>query len=191
MGREFELKYRATREQLAAIQAEFGDFTPIQMETTYYDAPSEIFSRLHWTFRRRMENGVSVCTLKADLPDGARGEWETECADILEAVPALIALGAPGELADMVRGGVSPSCGARFTRLAAKVPAGTGIVEIALDQGVLMGGGQELPFAEAEVELKEGRDEDAIAFGTALAQRFGLTPEKKSKIRRALALAGK
>ncbi len=191
MGREFELKYRATEEQLKNIEAIYGGFREIRMETTYYDAPDGIFSRLHWTLRRRMENGVSVCTLKSNLSDGSRGEWEVEWGDILSAVPRLIATGAPKELEEYTRDGVSPTCGARFTRKAVTLPAGDGTVELALDQGQLLGGGQALPFAEVEVELKQGRDEDAVAFAQTLASRFGLTQEPKSKLRRALELAGR
>ena len=191
MGREFELKYRAAEEQLREIEGFYGGFREISMETTYYDAPSGIFARLHWTLRRRMENGVSVCTMKSDLADGSRGEWETECGDILAAVPRLIALGAPKELAQYTSQGVTPTCGARFTRKARILCAGESTVELALDRGVLLGDGKELPFAEAEVELKQGRDEDAAAFAQALAARFRLTPESKSKLRRALELAGK
>ena len=191
MGREFELKYRATEEQLKNIEAIYGGFREIRMETTYYDAPDGIFSRLHWTLRRRMENGVSVCTLKSNLSDGSRGEWEVEWGDILSAVPRLIAMGAPKELEEYTRDGVSPTCGARFTRKALTLAAGAGTVELALDKGVLLGGGQALPFAEVEVELKQGRDEDAVAFAQTLASRFGLTQEPKSKLRRALELAGR
>ena len=191
MGREFELKYRATEEQLKNIEAIFGGFREIRMETTYYDAPDGIFSRLHWTLRRRMENGVSVCTLKSNLSDGSRGEWEAEWDDILSAGPRLIAMGAPKELEEYTRDGVSPTCGARFTRKALTLAAGDGTVELALDHGPLLGGGPALPFAEVEVELKQGRDEDAVAFAQALAARFGLTQEPKSKLRRALELAGR
>ena len=191
MGREFELKYRADKAQLEEIAAVYGPFREIAMETTYYDAPSGVFSRLHWTLRRRLENGVSVCTLKSNLPDGSRGEWETECDRLLTAIPQLIALGAPEALLEYTRQGVVPTCGARFTRKAVTLPSGDGAVELALDRGVLLGGGKELPFAEAEVELKQGRDGDAVAFATELAARFGLIPEPKSKLRRALSLAEK
>ena len=191
MGREFELKYRADKAQLEEIAAVYGPFREIAMETTYYDAPSGVFSRLHWTLRRRMENGVSVCTLKSNLSDGSRGVWEVEWGDILSAVPRLIAMGAPKELEEYTRDGVSPTCGARFTRKALTLAAGAGTVELALDQGQLLGGGQALPFAEVEVELKQGRDEDAVAFAQTLASRFGLTQEPKSKLRRALELAGR
>ena len=191
MGREFELKYRAAREQLEKIREAFGGFHTIQMETTYYDTPEGILGQLRWTLRRRMENGVSVCTVKSHLSDGSRGEWETEGQDILEALPRLIALGAPQALEEYTRQGVVPTCGARFTRQAALLKAGEGQIELALDEGVLIGGGKELPFAEVEVELKQGADADAIAFARSLAARFRLTEEPKSKLRRALDLAGR
>ena len=61
-------------------------------------------------------------------------------------------------------------------------------MELALDQGVLLGGGKELPFAEAEVELKSGSDHTALSFAEALAKEFALKPQPKSKLARAMAL---
>jgi len=63
-----------------------------------------------------------------------------------------------------------------------------GIVELALDEGILMGGGKEIPLCEVEVELKSGDIRFCDLFAKTLAARFGLTPETKSKFRRALAL---
>ena len=189
MGREFELKYRATEEQLKNIEAIYGGFREIRMETTYYDAPDGIFSRLHWSLRRRMENGKSVCTLKTPLPDGSRGEWETECDKILNAIEPLCALGAPKQLALLTAGGVEPVCGAKFTRLAGRIDANGCTVELALDRGVLTGGRKILPFAEVEVELKDGAEAAAVAFAEALARELGLRPEPRSKVARARALA--
>lgn len=191
MGREFELKYRAVPEQQEAIAACYSDFAVIRMETTYYEAPSGVFGQRHWTLRRRMENEVSVCTLKTNLAEGGRGEWEVVCDDILAAVPLLISIGAPEELAALTADGVSPTCGARFIRRAVGIPVSGGKVELALDRGILLGGGQEEPLCEVEVELKEGPDEAAISFASVLAERFQLIPEPKSKLRRALALAGR
>lgn len=188
MGREFELKYRAADSQLDEIQSVYSGFREISMETTYYDTPNGMLRQLRWTLRRRLENGISVCTVKTNLSDGSRGEWELQCDDVLAAIPQLIALGAPEALSEYTRQGVVPTCGARFLRKAATLPSGGGLVELALDQGVLLGGGRELPFAEVEVELKQGRDEDAAAFAEALATRFQLVPEPKSKLKRALEL---
>ena len=191
MGREFELKFRADADKIAAIAARFGDFTAISMETTYYDTPKRELSPLHWTLRRRYENGKSVCTLKTPAPGGARGEWETECPDILSAIPELCKLGAPIQLVAYTIDGVEQVCGAKFTRLAKTLELKECTVELALDRGCLMGGGREEPLAEVEVELKEGSEEAAVAFAAALAEEFGLTPEQGSKYRRALALAQK
>lgn len=191
MGREFEIKMQADAAQLEAVQKAYGDFETIRMETTYYDTPSRALGALRWTLRRRLENGVWVCTMKTKLLDGGRGEWELKCDDIREAIPQLVAQGAPAELVSLTAEGLVPTCGARFTRLAKQVETGNSVVEIALDQGVLLGGRKELPFAEIEVELKSGSDAEAVAFAEALSAHFGLVPQTKSKFRRALELAQK
>ena len=189
MGREFELKFLTDNDTIAAIQKKYGEFTPISMETTYYDTFDLKLSMHRWTLRRRMENGVSVCTFKRPHENGGRGEWEVECPNIMEGVMALCKAGADWELMRCASGGLMEVCGARFTRLAKTLEIPGAKVELALDQGVLMGRGSELPFAEVEVELKEGADEAAVAFAGELAEEFGLVPEEKSKFVRAMALA--
>ena len=189
MGREFELKFRADAETIAAIEEKYGSFTPISMETTYYDTFDLKLAFHHWTLRRRMENGVSVCTFKRHHKDGGRGEWEVECSSIMEGIMKLCQNGADWELMRISSGGLVETCGARFTRLARQIEVPGGKVELALDQGVLLGKGKELPFWEVEVELKEGSDEVAAVFAQALAAEFPLVPEPKSKFVRAMTLA--
>ena len=82
MGREFELKYQATPEIIAELRGKFGDFTPISMETTYFDTEDLSLRQRRWTLRQRLENGRAVCTVKTPLPDGSRGEWEAENSDL-------------------------------------------------------------------------------------------------------------
>ena len=189
MGREFELKFRADGEKIAAIREKYRDFTPISMETSYYDTPDLKMAMHHWTLRRRMENDVSVCTFKRPRADGSRGEWEVEAASIMEGVRKLCQAGADWELMRIASGGLMETCGARFTRLAATLEIPGGKVELALDQGVLLGRGKELAFAEVEVELKEGADSVARDFAEALAEEFSLTEEPESKFARAMTLA--
>ena len=190
MGREFELKYRASARQMAAIMADYEGFREITMETTYYDTPDRSLAPRHWSLRRRMENGVSVCTLKTPCADGGRTEWETECPDITSAVPELCKLGAPEALKDLVTGGLEAVCGARFVRQAALIDLGSCTLELALDRGILQGGARITLLGEVEVELKAGSDADAVAFAQALAAKYGLIPERSSKYKRALALTG-
>lgn len=191
MGREYELKYRADRRKIAAIQQKFSGFTPIAMETTYYDTPDSALGQRRWTLRRRLENGKSICTVKIPMRDGSRGEWEVEHDAITAAIPELCKLGAPKELLTLTHLGVTEVCAARFTRLAATMEVSGCILELALDQGSLLGGGRELPFAEVEVELKDGSEIVAVAFAENLAKEFNLPPEPASKAQRAMALAKK
>lgn len=187
MATEYELKFKATEESLSAIDAAFPGASAIEMETAYYDTVSGAFSRRRYTLRRRLENGISVCTLKTPAGD-ARGEWEVECEDIEASISKLIAMGAPADLEDLVKEGVVHICGAKFTRLAKTVTLPECTVEIALDRGVLLGGGKTEPLCEAEVELKTGDKAACDAFAKELAERFGLVSEEKSKFARALRL---
>ena len=191
MGREFELKFRASANQLAAIMNDYEGFREISMVTTYFDTPSQDLLPRRWTLRQRQENGVSVCTLKTPCADGGRCEWETECDDIAAAVPALCELGAPEELKDLAAGGLEAVCGARFTRHAALIELENCTLELALDRGFLKGGFRMNLMIEVEVELKSGSDEDAVAFAKALAAKYGLIPERNSKYLRALNLTGR
>ena len=189
MGREYELKFSAEPRQLEKIALAYGAFQKISMETTYYDTPDGRLSRQRITLRRRMENGKAVCTVKTPQTGLTRGEWDVACTDIREAIPALCKLGCDVDLAAMTETGVVEVCGARFTRQAKTVIWEDAQLEIALDQGVLLGGGRELTFCEVEVELKDGPESAVEGFAETLAREFDLKPEPLSKFRRALNLA--
>lgn len=189
MGLEFEIKYCTDPETQSAIHASYTGWQTITMETTYFDTENGALSRQKYTLRKRMENGVCVCTVKTPAGDLGRGEWETECGDIKEALPTLVALGAPKNLLLLTETTLLPICGARFTRRCLTLDAEGCTVELALDDGVLLGGGRALPLCEVEVELKDGSREAATEFAEALAEKYRLTRQKKSKFRRALDLA--
>ena len=187
MSTEYELKFRATEAVLSAIDRAFPGGSVIEMETAYYDTPTGAMSNRRYTLRRRMENGISVCTLKTPAGD-ARGEWEAECDAIEAAIPKLVEMGAPADLTILAKEGLVHICGAKFTRLAKTITLPECTVEIALDKGILLGGGKTEPLCEAEVELKEGEKAACDTFAKELADRFGLVTEAKSKFARALAL---
>ena len=189
MGREFELKFRATPEQQESILSLYGDFSTIDMETTYYDTPNGSLSARNITLRQRLENGQPVCTVKTPHADGGRGEWELQWEDPATMVEALCNIGAPVELLVLTTGGIIPVCGARFTRLAKAITLEGGTAELALDRGILMGGNRQIPLCEVEVELKSGADEATISFAQSLAVEFELIPQHQSKFRRAQKLA--
>lgn len=189
MGREYELKFAATKMDHAVLQKRYNHLSPITMETRYYDTATGDLGKLRWTLRCRAENGVSVCALKTPGEGFGHGEWEVRCGNIEDAIAPLCEKGAPKELAVFAGAGLTEVCGARFTRLAGLIDAPSCTVELALDEGILLGGGREAPLCEIEVELKSGSEDAAAAFAMELAQELGLCPETRSKIARALALA--
>ena len=189
MGREFELKFAATETVQARIRATYGPWTRIHMETTYFDTADGALSAHRMTLRLRKENQRCVCTLKTPLPDGSRGEWECDAEDIQQGIRALIAAGAPKLLAELTARGVQPSCGAKFIRDTARIPTADGMAELALDSGVLLGGGKQRPLCEIEVERKEGSEKATVFFAAQLATQYSLEGEPDSKFRRAMALA--
>ena len=190
MGTEFECKFAAVPAQLEQIRLYLGDVTDtLRMETTYYDAPDRALSRRHWTLRRRLENGEPVCTLKTPAGGLGRNEFECRCETIGEAIPRLCALMGSRALLVLTAEGVSPICGARFTRQTFRIVREDFEAEVALDQGSLFGGSRETGLCEVEVELKHGPQEPMLAYARTLQAQFGLTVEPKSKFRRALDLA--
>ena len=189
MGVEFELKFSASREQQEAIrQAYAAEEQIFQMQTTYYDTPTGQFSARKCTLRRRLENGVSICTLKTPAGGFGRQEWEVACDTIEAAIEELCKLEVPEELTALAAEGLIPICGARFTRVAKTICWEDTVLELALDQGILTGGNRETPLCEVEVELKSGSQETCLTFARILSERFGLEEEPHSKFRRALAL---
>ena len=198
MGREFEVKLRVPSEQvLDRILADpelramaLEEDRTLRMESTYFDTADRCLAARRWTLRRRRENDRSVVTVKTPAPGRARGEWETEADSPEEAMPELCTLGAPAELADLVRQGVAPRCGASFTRVARmlRLPGGS-LAELAMDRGFLTGGDRQERLLEVEVELKEGSEAELEAFAGQLCRRFGLAEEPLSKFARAARLA--
>ena len=190
MGIEFELKFRVTPEQLAAIGRDISaPEQRFQMHTTYYDTPEGALSDRFYTLRCRLENGVGLCTFKYPAGELDRGEVELPCENIREAIPELCKLSGVEELACLTAAGVVAVCGANFTRIAKTLVLEDCTVELALDQGSLYGADKTVPLCEVEVELKAGSRQAAIAYAAALAFRYGLEQEQTSKFRRALALA--
>lgn len=189
MGREFELKYTATADIHRALQAAFGPFQTVVMETTYFDTPDSRFSAGKMTLRLRRENDRTLCTLKTHLPDGSRGEWECAAENIAAGLAGLLDAGAPADAIHLADAGLIPVCGARFTRLVTQLPTADGIAELALDAGIVLGGGKEAPLCEVELEKKSGSDQAVLALASQIAEAYGLQVEPKSKFRRALNLA--
>ena len=188
MATEYEYKFQVDPMDFVHLNASFPQKArEIQMETVYYDTPTGAFSARHFTLRRRLENGVSVCTLKIPAGD-AREEFETETPFIELAIPTLIAQGAPAEIAELTKEGLYPICGAKFTRFARAIVLDKAEAELALDYGYLFAGDKKEPLSELEIELKSGEKDAFDTYAQQIAKEFSLKEEPKSKFARALRL---
>ena len=187
---EYELKFRANEDAVSAIALSYANYPrqQFQMQTTYYDTPSCALSARHYTLRQRFENGKRVCTLKTPAMGISRNELELVCDDLIIAAEQFCKMDAPEDFVVLIKEGLIPVCGAEFTRIAISLKLEDAVVELALDYGILSGGGQTVPLCEVEVELKSGSKDAADLFASILADEFGLIPEEKSKFRRAFAL---
>lgn len=185
MAFEFELKYRATPEILEELHQALPGGVCYHMQTTYYDTPDGEISARNYTLRRRQENEICVCTLKTPAGDLGRGEFEVECDDIQKAIPLLEEMSG----IHLPAGQLIALCGAKFVRQAKEICLPQCTLELALDDGVLTGGGKEVPLYEVEVELKEGSRQGAVDYAKALSAQYGLEIEEKSKFKRAMDLA--
>ena len=195
MGRELEVKYAASEDTLARIARDAAVLRlavseeMIPMETTYFDSACGALSARKWTLRVRREGMRSVVTMKTAGDGHVRGEWEYEGDTVNDAAERLYALGAPEELAEILREQPIPVCGARFTRraLLLRFPDGSE-AELALDSGVLFRAGRQIPLCEMELELKRGAETAMLELAERLAKAYDLRPEKLSKFVRAAAL---
>lgn len=195
MGQEIEFKYQVAAAQMPLLEKALrpaDDWEQVNMETVYFDTADFALSARKWTLRTRLENNVSIVTLKTKAVGFARGEWEVPADHPAAALEQLVAMGAPEELLSLCQPGLQPICGAKFQRLRglAVLDKGT-TVELALDSGILTGGGRQETVSELEVELKSGETEAALAYAQELAAKWDLSLEHRGKFTRALALRRK
>lgn len=197
---ETELKYAAPMEVLEDLwqdddirQRMTEPIRRLEMHTRYFDTPDRTVRANRWTLRIREENGVSIaCCKAAGIRDGAYSshqEWEVEARTMAEALPKLTDIGAPQELLALDPETLTVTCTAAFTRECAILELGDGcLAELAADLGVLSGQSEVEPLSEIELELKDGPLAPMEDWAKDLADRYGLPPEPRSKLARALAL---
>ena len=198
MATEFEIKLRAENvQQLGEILKDpqvtgraMEKLREIHMKTTYFDTADGALSSRRWMLRVRQENERSVVTMKTPGTGYARGEWECEGDSPEAAIETLIGKGAPAQLRELRAPGLKMVCGASFVRLTQPLRLSEKTTcEICADGGELLGGQRREPFCELELELSRGSEDELLAFARALASKYCLTEEQKSKFVRARRLA--
>jgi inorganic triphosphatase YgiF len=199
---EIEAKYRVGPAELALVAAlrALGRYAlepapaPELQENIYYDTADGRLAAARHGLRVRRVGERALITLKGPAAVDASGlhrraEHEFPGAD---PHPHSWPPGHARELALALTAGAPllPIAAVRTERqIVYAAHDGMAVAELALDRGVLQGGGREQPFTELEIELlPAGEPADIAALAEALSAHIALVPEPRSKLQRAMAL---
>lgn len=161
----------------------------IRMQTTYYDTEEELLGSRRWMLRLRTENERSVVTMKTPAEGHTRAEWEIESAYLDEALPKLVALGAPELVGQLDAQALLPVCGAQYTRITACLQLSEHTsCHVCGDVGELQADGRRELLCELELELAEGSEAELAEYVRALAEKYHLAEQPRSKAQRARTL---
>ncbi len=170
-----------------------GRWSDHLQENTYYDSENGSVHRGRIALRHRRVDGRNVVTVKTPATDGtARHEWECDfdgdsLRDALAKLPIEMELPAVKQVISGETGLIPIAATDYLRRRCEAVYMGT-TAEIAIDRGVLSRGALSRTFAEMEIELIEGDQQQVRALAEEIRQRLSLRYEARGKLSRAMHL---
>jgi inorganic triphosphatase YgiF len=181
---EVELKFVCGPDDLAAVlaAAPAGDDDTAELISVYFDTPELDLQRAGASLRVRESKGRRVQTLKRG--EGLTREEFEAPIDGLAPDPKL------GPLPKLVPDGASlkPAFNVRVNRRQRRLTFQGAEIELALDQGEVVGGRRRSPICEVELELKDGDPAALFALARQLASAAPLHISFDSKAARGQAL---
>jgi len=164
----------------------------------YYDAPGLLLRHRGISLRVRSEGDGAFATIKwgGSSKNGLHVREEVNIPVSADSVccppdPALFAQTEKGEeLKEITMGSsLEPVLTMKFTRSRRRLSYEGNIIELALDKGEMINAKGTVPIQEMELEHFAGPDRGSVKkLGDELAERFGLSPENRSKFSRGLEL---
>jgi inorganic triphosphatase YgiF len=188
---EQELKLHVPKEARAGVEKELlrGRVTRMRLQAFYFDTPERDLVRAKIALRLRREGEQWVQTLK--MP----GENSLSRIEINHNRPSPdldLSLYAGEPFAAVLAkhaDALSVCYETDVQRIFRQTRTDLGVVEIALDTGLLRAGSVELPISEIEFELKRGQLAAVFALGKKWQQAHGLILDARSKSERGDRLA--
>jgi triphosphatase len=182
--REVELKFACGPEDLAAVLAAAppGDDADAELISVYFDTPDLALQKAGASLRVRESKGLRVQTLKRG--EGLAREEHEASIEGLAPDPEL------GPLPDLMPAGASlkPAFNVRVSRRQRLVRHDGAEIELALDQGEVVGGDASAPICEVELELKSGPAAALFTLARSLGEAAPLYLSFDSKAARGQAL---
>lgn len=197
MAEELEIKLSLTPDNLlkalswlqAQPEAESG--SKKSLVNCYYDTPSADLNSQKAALRVRQAGSQYIQTLKTrgEFVNGAhrREEWEWPVSGPNLSL-GLLADTSLGDRVNLAR--LAPVFETNFTRQVVMLNDGDAVIECALDEGIIVGGGQEAPLHEVEFELVSGDSNRLLVWAERLAQQCPVFLNLISKAEQGYYLAG-
>lgn len=183
-NREVELKFACGPDDLAAVLAAAppGDDDTGELISVYFDTPDLDLQKAGASLRVRESKGRRVQTLKRG--EGLVREEHEAPIEGLAPDPKL------GPLAKLVPAGatLAPAFNVRIQRRQRQVRFDGAEIELALDQGEVVGGQRRTPICEVELELKSGDPAALFSLARRLSKAAPLHLSFDSKAARGQAL---
>ncbi len=199
VGLEIELKAGLPPSDSARVARRLKRLTgedghPTALVATYYDTANHKLRAEGIALRIRREAGQLVQTVKAGRSQlGGFHSVREVNGPVARAVPDLSAISDPGlreRLIDLIAGDrLAGRYQTRVTRRTWQVKQDLGLVEVALDRGVIRAGGRQEPVCEVEFELLGGSPEALFAIARALIGDLPANLSLPNKAARGEALA--
>ncbi len=175
-----------------------GSEAVIPMRAIYLDTAGGALMKKGMAFRARFEGPKCVATLKwgGSAEDGLhiRGELNVAVEESFADNPT-IEVFRGSEIYDEIAEAVGdekliPVMEMNYVRREVRVDTGSSISVLSVDEGEIKTAKGNLPILELEIELYTGDQEDMIALGRKLEEKYRLKRGNRSKYQRGLELLG-
>jgi len=206
---EIELKYAIPDKDVADRIWQDASLTEMEeadsreklmLKAAYFDTEDSILAENDIAFRARMEGSRLFASLKWNgKTEGAlRTVNEINVpidgeACLIMPEPSIFKESEIGlQLLELLEGKQLVSVmEVGFLRSRVRVDTGNSIIEVSIDSGEIVTDMGSMPILELELELFSGSQDELMALGNELAERYSLLPEERSKYARGLSLLGK
>ena len=167
------------------------------MKSAYFDTEDFVLSKNDIAFRVRMEGTRVVASLKwngtAEKGLHIREEINVPVDDpacFIQPLPEIFKESETGRQVMTLVGDkkLNSLLEINFLRRRVRVDTGRSILEVAVDIGEIVTDYGNAPVLELELELFSGENEDVLALGNILAEKYDLTTMDESKYSRGLKL---
>jgi inorganic triphosphatase YgiF len=176
MAQELEIKLSVAQSYLDRAVAWLSDqpntyeSDTLQLGNTYYDTPGGDLNRQKTALRIRRMGDKYIQTLKTrgEFVDGAhrRQEWEWPLIGT-KLKMGLLADTPVGQSVNLAE--LQPVFETNFERRVVMIEQGKSLIEVAIDSGEIVAGGQSHPLNEIEFELKAGDASALLTWARRLA----------------------